>query len=204
MTVVSVEKGADPEVLNVGLEDGSRFLFRLSYLEAPYASGEELLGRALSMEEETDLRFAGERYRAERAALRLIALREHSRAELSVKLRKRGFGEREIAPVLARLIDERLLDDARFAELWVESRLARKCEGPAVLLARLRAHGVSREIAREAVNRAVGGDREASLVERFLAAEGGAGSGDDRLVRLRLRKAGFSSGAIREALERKS
>ncbi len=205
MTVISVEQGADPEVLIIGLEDGSRFLCRLSYLDAAFASsGAELLGRALSAEEEADLRLAGERSRAERAALRLIALREHSRAELSVKLLKRGFGDREISPVLLRLGEEGLLDDARFAELWVESRLARKYEGPAVLMARLRARGVSREGAREAVSRAAGGDREAALVERFLAAEGGPRSEDDRQVRFRLRKAGFSSGAIREAFERKS
>jgi hypothetical protein len=54
------------------------------------------------------------------------------------------------------------------------------------------------------VRRAAGGDREATLVDRFLAAEGGPRAEDDRQVRFRLRKAGFSSGAIREALERKS
>lgn len=204
MTVVSVEQGADPEVLNVGLEDGSRFFLRLPYLDPLFLeSRADLLGKDLSEVEEASLRLAGERFDAERAALRLIALREHSRAELSAKLAKRDFRDKVTAPVLDRLAEAGLLDDARFAELWVESRLARKVEGPSVLIARLRARGVSRETARAAANRAAGGELEVLLVERFLAAEGGTPSLDDPELRRRLLKAGFSLSAVREAFERR-
>jgi regulatory protein len=201
MTVVSVKTGADPEVLNVGLQDGSSFFIRTSYLELPSLVASLSPGNELSEEEESVLLRAGERLRAEHSSLRLIALREHSRAELELKLRKRGFGERDTAVVLDRLVDEGLVDDERYAELWVESRIIRRNEGPMVLIARLRAHGVSRDIARAVVSRVAGGEVEVSIVRRFLAAEGGLPSREDPALRERLRKAGFSSQAVREAFD---
>lgn len=201
MTVVSVKLGADPEVLNVGLQDGSSFFIRTSYLDIPALAAFLAPGKELTEEEESTLVRAGDRFRAEHSSLRLISLREHSRAELELKLRKRGFGDRDTAIVLDRLVEEGLVDDERYAELWVESRVVRKNEGPMVLIARLRAHGVSREIARTVVSRVVGEEVEVSLVRRFLAAEGGIPSREDPALRERLRKAGFSSQSVREAFD---
>lgn len=57
-------------------------------------------------------------------ALRLLARRDHSRAELARKLRDDGDDE-AIAALLARLEDSGLLSDARFAGQFVASRAAR-------------------------------------------------------------------------------
>jgi regulatory protein len=204
MTVVSVEVGADPEVFNVRLQDGSSFLYRSAYLDPPFTAGRVAEpGKELSADEEVALSRAAERLRAEHSALRLIALREHSRSELTMKLKKRGFVERDISLVMDRLEAEDLVNDGRFAALWVDSRLARRTEGPALLAARLRSHGVSRELAREAVSRAVDEEAEVRLVERFLGAEGDQAVRDGPALRARLRKAGFSASAVRAAFERR-
>lgn len=51
------------------------------------------------------------------SAVRLLAMREHSRFELRTKLITRGFEESEIDQALDRLTAQKYLDDQRFAEM---------------------------------------------------------------------------------------
>ncbi len=76
-----------------------------------------------------------------RKALSLLARREHSRAELARKLERKGFDGRHIDGVLTELEGQRLLCDARFAESFVQSRIA-KGYGPARIRHQLRERGV--------------------------------------------------------------
>lgn len=76
-------------------------------------------------------------------ALRLLARREHSRAELMQKLATDGTRE-DIQTVLTQLEQSGLLSDARFAEAYVSSRAART--GSAKLRHGLRARGIADEI----------------------------------------------------------
>ncbi|MCQ4312108.1 recombination regulator RecX [Pseudomonas stutzeri] len=57
-----------------------------------------------------------------RAAMDLLARREHGRIELSRKLRSRGAPAELIEPVLDRLSDEGLLSEARYLESFVRMR----------------------------------------------------------------------------------
>ncbi|MGH8271475.1 MAG: regulatory protein RecX [Gammaproteobacteria bacterium] len=75
-------------------------------------------------------------------AARLLARREHSRAELAAKLLKRGVAEDESARVLDRLEAAGALSEARFVESFVASRL-RQGYGPARIRADLAARGVA-------------------------------------------------------------
>ncbi len=72
----------------------------------------------------------------------LLARREHARAELEHKLSDRGFAASLIEPVLDQLIDDRLLDELRFAESFVSSR-ARRGQGPVRIKGDLRQRGVA-------------------------------------------------------------
>jgi regulatory protein len=58
------------------------------------------------------------------AAYRLLALRPRSRAELSQRLRQRGFDNSTTESIIAGLQENGLLDDAAFAQFWAESRVA--------------------------------------------------------------------------------
>ena len=77
-------------------------------------------------------------------AIRLLARREHSRAELTRKLAAHGT-EESIANVLAQLETEGLLSDARAAAAYVRSHGGRF--GAARLRQDLRARGIDPELA---------------------------------------------------------
>ena len=78
-------------------------------------------------------------------ALELLARREHTRLELRQKLYQRGFAANHIELVLDQLVEERLLDEARFAELYAGAR-ADKGYGPLRVARELRERGVAEDV----------------------------------------------------------
>ena len=85
-------------------------------------------------------------------ALSLLDLAEHSAFMLRTKLRQRGFEAPVVESVIAQLKEKNYLDDRRFAEVWVRSRLKRNPAGKSVLVSGLRAKGVGLQDAEEAVD----------------------------------------------------
>ncbi|WP_079434756.1 recombination regulator RecX [Zoogloea sp. LCSB751] len=81
-------------------------------------------------------------------ALRCLAQREHSRAELARKLGTLGSPE-EVGAELDRLIDLGLLSDARFADAYVRAKASRF--GAARLKLELARRGVPAELIGEAI-----------------------------------------------------
>ena len=88
--------------------------------------------------------------RARNSAMRLLARREHSRAELRGKLVGRGFENDSVEELLQGLEDQDLLSDERFAMSLIASR-AETGYGPNRIGLELRNRGVSEELAREAL-----------------------------------------------------
>ena len=84
----------------------------------------------------------------ERAALDLLARREHSRRELERKLGARGFADELIAPTLDGLEESGELASARFTASFIRAR-AGKGQGPARIRAELAERGIDREQAAE-------------------------------------------------------
>ena len=87
---------------------------------------------------------------AQAAALRLLARREHSARELRRKLLGKGHPEGPIDEIPARLQEERLLDDARFAGALVSSRAGRG-QGPLRVRADLQERGVAEGLVEQAL-----------------------------------------------------
>ena len=80
-----------------------------------------------------------------RAALGLLATREHSRGELARKLAVRGFAEDAVETALDALAETGELDESRLAEAYVAERL-RKGFGPLRIRLELRGKGLSDEL----------------------------------------------------------
>lgn len=76
-----------------------------------------------------------------RRGLDLLARREHSRLELKRKLCDRGFEAVIVADVLDELQAENLLDEGRFLESFVRTRVG-KGQGPARIEADLSQRGI--------------------------------------------------------------
>ncbi|MGX9296837.1 regulatory protein RecX [Tsukamurella paurometabola] len=103
---------------------------------------------------------------------RALGMRDHSRAELRNKLARRGFDEDLTERMLDKFVAAGLIDDAAFAQRWVQSRHQFSGRGRRALAQELRTKGVGEEEASAAldtVSREDERERAAELVERKLA-----------------------------------
>jgi regulatory protein len=133
------------------------------------------------------------------AALALLARRDWLTAELAARLQARGCDPQATAGVLADLVQERLLNDARYAEHYVASR-AQRGQGPIRIAADLASLGASRELIEAALAsgpdwRALAG---AARRRKFGAATPDSWAEKARQARF-LQYRGFSSDHIRAA-----
>ncbi|MDR1956693.1 MAG: RecX family transcriptional regulator [Treponema sp.] len=168
MTVVSVRSSGDPAVYRIELSDGSLFSLQSVYVSPYQAESLCVAERALSTEEEGALRFAASCFRTERHALRLISRAEQSSRGLAYKLEQRGHAGACIQRVLARLIEQGLLSDYRYARMWLQARLARKLESPRYLIMALRGRGIPRHIAQEALASVLDRATESAMLSQYL------------------------------------
>ncbi len=91
--------------------------------------------------EESPDPLAEQRRACRKQALDLLARREHSRLELRRKLLARSHPDTVADEVLNSLERERLLDEGRFVEQFVNSRVSRG-QGPARIRAQLMQRGI--------------------------------------------------------------
>lgn len=80
-----------------------------------------------------------------RKAMDLLALREHSRFELTRKLRQREFPDELIFQELDKLEQEKLLSDERFAQAYARMR-TNKGFGPRRIAIELKERGISKHL----------------------------------------------------------
>jgi len=107
--------------------------------------------------------------RARDYALKLLAYRPRSRAELQTRLAQKGYTEETINQVLTLLERHGWVDDAEFAALWVRHRTRTRTLGPERLRRELAQKGVDREIAEAAI--AVAIDESSELMQARAVAE---------------------------------
>ena len=79
------------------------------------------------------------------AALTLLARRDWLTGELKAKLQAAGCDPQAAAAVIVELVEEHLLDDARFAQRYVTSRAGRG-QGPVRIAVELASLGAGREL----------------------------------------------------------
>jgi len=134
----------------------------------------------------------------EKSALRLIARAEQCSSGLSRKLEKRGFETANIDAVISRLCELKLLDDNRFARLWLQSRL-RLTRTPRRLLSSLCARGIHHDDAHAALKEVLDEETELNLLTRFAKKykQKISDTGFNSLKYL-LKNEGFSTAAIHQ------
>lgn len=95
------------------------------------------------------------------AALRYLGPRPRSIWEVRQRLRRRGLPPEDIDEVVARLQDWGYVDDAAFADFWIENRESFRPRGRRLLEMELRQRGVDTQVLEE---RLAGLDEEASAL----------------------------------------
>ncbi|MCL2067706.1 MAG: recombination regulator RecX [Treponema sp.] len=144
--------------------------------------------------------------RAEKTALRLIARAEQCQAGLTRKLERRGYEPACVRAVISRLTEMQLVDDGRFARLWLESR-SHLTRSPRQMLVSLSSRGIDRDDATAAIKAVLNEENELSLLMRYVEKLNKSGKSkqkyldDGRSLKYLLKSEGFSVLAIQQYFE---
>lgn len=84
----------------------------------------------------------------------------HTVREIRTGLKKRGFQDSVIEEVLEQLVDLKYLDDAQFAQAWIQGRSAVRLHGRLRLTRDLKQKGVAGKIIREVMEQCLTMDDE--------------------------------------------
>jgi regulatory protein len=86
-------------------------------------------------------------------ALSLLSYREHAKKELEKKLKAKGYEEEEINKTILKLEEINYLNDKRFAEIFVRSRVSKPL-GANRILQELMQKGIDNQLAKYAIENA--------------------------------------------------
>jgi regulatory protein len=139
------------------------------------------------------------------AAMRLINYRMRTRAELTKRLQEKRYPQEVIAQVVGKLSDLGLVDDEKYADLFVSSKKAQKPMGKRELEKRLREKGIRKETIEAVFLRADNDQYELAMraaeskirsLKRFEA-----GKGREKLVSFLARR-GFEWEVIKQVVKK--
>ncbi|OUZ07956.1 hypothetical protein BHE97_14740 [Aeromicrobium sp. PE09-221] len=105
---------------------------------------------------------------ARTVALDRLTDRDRSRSDLAGAMAKKGVPEEVAVVVLDRLEAAGLIDDERFARMWVESRQRVKGLARPALAVELRRHGIDDELARMVLDDQVRDEDEREVARRLV------------------------------------
>lgn len=189
-----IRRGVSGKGFQAVSEEGSSFFIPSAVAEKHHLT----IGQAITEDEYSFLEEASALRVVKTKAFELLSMREHSTQELRTKLKRREYAEHIIDQVIEDLHDQHLLDDQRFAEVFVRSRSRRRPISRNMLIAELRKRGVSSEEAQEAM--ASEGFDEQEMLLRALEVFSRQGEDEKKFIARLVRK-GFSYPMIRRALE---
>jgi regulatory protein len=116
------------------------YAFGLSRIVAAWLQ----VGQVLTPEKVAELRDQDARETAYQRALKLLSYRDRSEAEIQQHLQQKGIPEEVVASVIARLRRSDLVNDKRFAQLWVENRAEFRPRSKRALAYELKEKGIDR------------------------------------------------------------
>ena len=190
-------------IITLAAQEGTKesiYIFRSEY--SPLEEDLLAVGRDITPEEQQALLGAAQSYRAEQAALRLAARAEQATRVLIRKLRLKGFPPASAEAAVSYLAAQGIVNDARYARLYLEYQVAHGSHSPRSLRQTLYQRGIPRDSVAEALDSALrteeGTTAELALLEKFLKKYGMKGAKSQSDVVRRLRAEGFSREAIDE------
>ncbi|MBQ6078403.1 MAG: regulatory protein RecX [Clostridia bacterium] len=138
-------------------------------------------------------------------AMKYLTAKDRTVSEMQAYLDEKDFGEADVDATVERLKELGLLDDRRYAQRYVETRLNTKPVSRRHLYEQMKGHGLPEEYIREAMEYAdTDTERENALaVARKFARQFAALEPEKRRMRVlsRLQARGYSYDTARSALE---
>ena len=200
MTIISIkpEQSSGDGAVKVEFSDGSSVKITADYMPAEYKNDYFWqTGRELNPAEEEIFRFAASCYRVEKAALRLIARAEQNSLGLTAKLGRRGYDRAVVNAVISGLQNRNLLNDRRYAEHWIRSRLASgNAKSPRWMRASLGKRGIDRNSSAGALDEVLDPETEYTLLLKYIE-KGRIGKKEKAdLFKSKLKFEGFSSAVL--------
>lgn len=175
-----------------------KYTFSLSELDVA-ASGLRI-GSEVTESELRDLRSRGEASKAYDRALSYLSFRQRTEAEMRRYLQGKEYDDEVIHPVIARLRELKLLDDAEFARSWVRTRQMLRPRSKRVLQAELAQKGVPAAIISIVLDEVDAEDQIDAL--RSLISRRGARYDSPEKLMAYLARQGFSYDLVKQAMER--
>ena len=130
-------------------------------------------------------------------ALHFLKFRPRSVFEVEQKLKTKGFEDKEIEKLILALKKEKLLDDQKFAKMWVRDRNLLKPEGSFLLKLELRKLGVSDND----IENALKDQDEEKLARQALASKSRLKQADFAKKAAFLQRRGFKTSIIYQILK---
>jgi regulatory protein len=117
------------------------------------------VGKEISVNKKKELLQYADLTKAYNKALKLLAIRLQSTHEMKTKLRKK-YSESMIESVIKKLKEEKLINDKRFAEIWVKERSILKRRNKQQLIAELKQKGIVNHFIQSALEKYYSQDQE--------------------------------------------
>src|SRR3989338_2892116 len=133
-------------------------------------------------------------------AIKFLAMRLHTTGELRQKLELRGFKSGEIRLVLKKLEEQKFLDDARFAEIFVDNLKRYKDFGYYGVKAKLMERFIPSDIAESALRDYLSPDDELIVARRLIGKLRRQGRTEQEKLMRSMQSRGFRSEVTRKAL----
>ncbi len=147
MRIESIEKARKGVKYSVSLDDGTALLLsREVIVDFGLRKNDELNREMVASITEAQLY-----HNAYYAAGRLLDYRMRTRSELDQRLLKKGYPIKVVEKVIEKMSQLGLIDDSRFADAFIASKIAAKPIGRRELERGLREKGISKEAAQTAV-----------------------------------------------------
>lgn len=134
----------------------------------------------------------------------ILARRDHSEYEVRAKLARKGFDHQQVEEGIEFLKERKLLDDEKFARVYIENALRFKPVGPRLLTLQLQRKGVADQYIEPVLMELLTDDKEEQLArasaDKWLQTRGPARASRSRLQRYLIMR-GFNFDVIQNALE---
>jgi len=126
-------------------------------------------------------------------AIRILTIRDHSKSDIKRKLNNKKFDSQDIEETIDKLDKMKLLDDEKFAKMYISSKM-RKFWGPRRVLLGLQGLGVEKQIIEEAMN-------EIDWKEVLKKALDSNKTKEPKSLSIKMERLGFPKGMILKAMK---